>query len=227
MKKKLLSSFFLLCSIVMRTQELKPTDKMALLNGVVTNFKGKTLANEIIVFEDDKTKSRYKAHTDERGKFSMLIPVNALYSLKYKNFTSDVENTKMSVPADKEAIYEVAIKIDPPKEFILTNVFFDTGKSSLKPSSNKALNDLAEVLNLKKKMVIELQGHTDDVGSAGDNLRLSQQRAEAVRNYLLSKGISAERIKATGYGALMPIADNASEEGRAKNRRTGLKVISD
>lgn len=224
---KLLLTLPILCFTIMNAQELKPTDKLALLNGVVTNFKGKVLSNEIILFENDKTKSVHKAHTNEQGRFSMLIPVNALYSLKYKNFTADVEYTKMSVPADKEAVYEVAIKIDPPKEFVLTNVFFDTGKSSLKPSSNKALNDLAEVLKLKKNMVIELQGHTDDVGLAGDNLRLSQQRAESVRNYLLAKGINSERIKAVGYGALMPIADNSNEEGRAKNRRTGLKVIKE
>ncbi|MBK9283297.1 MAG: OmpA family protein [Sphingobacteriaceae bacterium] len=225
--KKIFAIIILANFTLLKSQSLIPNAKMALLNGTVTNFKGKILANEIIFFANEKNKSLYKAHTDARGKFQILIPVNAVYALKYKNFTSDVEYTKMNVPADADATYKVQIKIDPPKDYILSNVYFDTGKSSLKPSSSKALNDLVEVLKLKSSMVIEIQGHTDDVGQAGDNLRLSQQRAEAVKTYLSQKGIAAKRIRAVGYGSLEPIADNSSEEGRSKNRRTSLKVISE
>ena len=208
-------------------QGLNPTDQLALLKGVVTNFKGKPLANEIIMFSDDKTKTLVKVHTDASGKFEVLIPVKATYSLKYKNFATDVDYTKMTVPADKNATYEVKIMIDPPKDYVLDNVYFETGKSTLKASSYKALDDLVEVLKLKSAMAIEIQGHTDNVGKEEDNMKLSQDRANEVRKYLTSKGIDATRIAAKGYGATMPIADNNSEAGKAKNRRTSLKVLKE
>lgn len=208
-------------------QTLTPNDKQALLKGVVTNFKGKPLANEIIMFSDDKTKALVKVNTDANGKFQVLIPVKATYSLKYKNFATDVDYTKMVVPADKEATYEVKIMIDPPKDYVLDNVYFETGKSSLKATSYKALNDLVEVLKLKSAMVIEIQGHTDNVGKDEDNLKLSQDRADEVKKYLVSKGIDATRVTAKGYGATMPIADNTSDSGKAKNRRTSLKVLKE
>jgi outer membrane protein OmpA-like peptidoglycan-associated protein len=226
--KKYILLFLMSCLLFpVFSQTLTPTDKLALLKGIVTNFKGKVLGNEIIMFSNDKTKALFKTTTDAKGKFEVLVPVDGIYSLKYKTFTTDQDYTKMSVPADKEATYEVQIKIDPPKDFVLDNVYFDTGKSSLKPTSNKALNDLAEVLKLKTAMIIEIQGHTDNVGNEDENLQLSQQRAEAVKKYLLSKGIEESRITAKGYGQSKPIADNGTDAGKAKNRRTSLKVIKE
>jgi OOP family OmpA-OmpF porin len=209
------------------SQTLKPTNELALLTGMVTNFKGKALGNEIILFVNEKDRSVTKVNTDVKGRFEVLIPTNATYSMKYKNFTTDVDYTKMVVPADKEATYEVSIKIDPPREYVLQNVFFETGKAELKESSSKALNDLVEILKIKNTMFVEIQGHTDNVGDDNSNLLLSQKRAESVRNFLIKKGIAAERVIAKGYGSTMPIADNANEDGKAKNRRTGLKVLKE
>lgn len=226
--KHIVGLFILLFSAIqINSQTLVPNDKVALLKGVVTNFKGKPLANEIIMFSDDKTKALVKVNTDANGKFQTLIPVKATYSLKYKNFATDVDYTKMVVPADKDATYEIKIMIDPPKDYVLDNVYFETGKSGLKATSYRALNDLVEVLKLKKTMVIEIQGHTDNVGKDEDNLKLSQDRADEVKKYLVSKGIDAVRVTAKGYGAAMPIADNASDNGKAKNRRTSLKVLKE
>lgn len=225
--KKIVTLSLLLLSLSLFSQTLVPTDKMALLKGIVTNFKGKPLSKEIILFYNEKTKELVKVNTDAAGKFEVLIPVGATYGLKYKTFTTDVDYTKMQVPNDAEATYEVQIKIEPPKDFILENVYFDTGKSSLKPNSFKALNDLAEILKIKNTMVVEIQGHTDNVGSEEDNLKLSQARAIEVRKYLIAKGIQENRISAKGYGSTQPIAYNASDEGKSKNRRTSLKVIKE
>jgi len=206
-------------------QSLTPTDKLALLNGSVTNFKGKVLANETIIFLNEKNNQSYQTLSNENGNFEILIPINASYSLKYKNFTSDMEYTKMQIPDTKNATYNARIKIDPPKEFVLNDVFFDTGKSTLKATSHKTLNDLVEILKIKNTMVVEIQGHTDNVGSEESNLKLSEARAFEVRKFIITKGIAESRIKYKGYGSTQPIADNDSEEGRSKNRRTGLKVI--
>jgi len=89
------------------------------------------------------------------------------------------------------------------------------------------LNDLVEVMKLKPAMVIEIGGHTDNTGSKEINLKLSQGRADAVRNYLIQKGIPATRVTAKGYGDTQPVADNSTDEGRTKNRRTEVTVIKE
>jgi len=73
---------------------------------------------------------------------------------------------------------------------------------------------------------IQIEGHTDNIGNASDNMKLSENRAKAVVNYLVSKNISITRLTAKGFGATKPIADNSTEEGRAQNRRTELKVVA-
>lgn len=213
------------CCFVSFSQELQPTDKLALLKGVVMNFKNKVLPKETIVLVDSKTKKTYSANSDAMGKFQMLVPVGAKYSLKYKSFTNEMEYTEMEIPGTPNQAYEVEINIEPPTSFVLENVFFDTGKATLKPTSNKSLNNLVDVLKVKNTMVVEIQGHTDNVGKPEDNLKLSQQRAEAVKTFLVTKGIDAKRLTAKGYGDTVPVEDNANEAGRAKNRRTSLKVL--
>ncbi len=227
MKKPLLSLILMFITGTFNAQTLTPTDKMALLKGTVTNFKGKPLNNEVILLVNEKTKAAFKIITQANGKFELLIPVDATYVLKYKNFTSDEDYTKMNIPPDKEAEYEVKIKLELPKEFVLKNVYFDSGKTTLKQNSASALNNLTEVLKAKSTMIVEIQGHTDNVGNEEDNQKLSQGRAEAVKSYLISKGIAPNRVIAKGYGTSRPIADNGTDAGKAKNRRTSLKVINE
>lgn len=103
---------------------------------------------------------------------------------------------------------------------------FETGKSVIKKSSYAHLNLLAEMLKEKADYQVQLSGYTDNTGSAATNLALSKKRAEAVKDYLVSKGIDANRIAAEGYGIENPIGDNATAEGRAKNRRVEFLVTS-
>ncbi len=72
---------------------------------------------------------------------------------------------------------------------------------------------------------IEIAGHTDNVGSASDNQKLSENRAEAIRQYLITKGVAATRVAARGYGSLQPVADNSTYDGRQKNRRTEVRIL--
>lgn len=108
----------------------------------------------------------------------------------------------------------------------LIDVYFDTGKATLKSESNKAIKIMYEMLVTNPSMVIELQGHTDSQGDDKQNQKLSEDRAKAVRDALIAKGINGSRMTAKGYGETVPIADNASEEGRAKNRRTVFVVVT-
>jgi len=109
---------------------------------------------------------------------------------------------------------------------ILNNVFFESGKSTLKEESFEELNTLASVMNGERKDIkIEISGHTDNVGSETSNLALSRNRARSVMNYLLKKKVAFERMKSLGFGSTKPVASNDTEEGRQKNRRVELKIL--
>jgi len=108
----------------------------------------------------------------------------------------------------------------------LNNIFFDTDKAELLPASYLELDKLIALLNQNPKIKIEIGGHTDDVGSDAYNQKLSQRRAEAVRQYLISKGISENRITSTGYGESKPSHPNNSPENRALNRRVEFTILS-
>ena len=104
------------------------------------------------------------------------------------------------------------------------NLDFEFNKAIIKPASFASLDELSEVLN-KVNWNLILSGHTDNVGSEDFNLKLSTKRAEAVKNYLINKGIAAERITAKGFGESMPIAPNDTEENRAINRRVEFFIV--
>jgi outer membrane protein OmpA-like peptidoglycan-associated protein len=105
----------------------------------------------------------------------------------------------------------------------LHNILFDTGKATIKRESAKELALVIEVLKADDTLKVEVQGHTDNVGAKAANLALSQQRADAVRDYLIKTGgISAARLTAVGFGDTKPVAPNTTEEGKASNRRVEL-----
>ena len=108
---------------------------------------------------------------------------------------------------------------------VLKGVNFESGSARLTADSQGELNELVQTMNKYPSLVIEVAGHTDNSGSVAFNTRLSGQRAAAVVDYLAEKGIDAARLQAKGYGPDQPIADNATAEGRAKNRRVELHIL--
>lgn len=106
--------------------------------------------------------------------------------------------------------------------FVALYVNFDTGKSTIQPDSARTLDDAAAALEIQSALRIEVGGHTDNVGTPESNLKLSRERAQAVMAALVQRGIDAGRMTAKGYGQTVPVADNRTEEGRAKNRRVEL-----
>ena len=123
-----------------------------------------------------------------------------------KNETKVIE--KIVVTEEDRKVVDEAIK----------NLEFDLGKSTIRPSSYPSLNSVATLL-IEKNFSLKLAGHTDNTGSMQTNMRLSKERAEAVKAYLVSKGANRSRIEATGYGPTQPIATNATADGRQQNRR--------
>ncbi len=107
----------------------------------------------------------------------------------------------------------------------LNNIFFDFNKATLRKESVTELRNLVQFLNEQPKIRIEISGHTDSVGTPEYNHKLSQERAEAVREYLVSHGIHGNRVVAKGYGETKPVAPNDTEENRQKNRRTEFTIL--
>ncbi|MCQ2959284.1 MAG: OmpA family protein [Bacteroidales bacterium] len=164
------------------------------------------------------------------GKFLIPLPSGKNYGIAVKKdgYLFHSENFDVPQTTDYQEIF-LDIQLMPvakDSKIVLRNVFFDTDKSTLKPMSYNELDKLVEILTSNAKMKIEIGGHTDNVGSKTYNQKLSQERAEAVVNYLISKNISSDRLSFKGYGFDEPIATNDTPEGRAQNRRVEFKIVS-
>ena len=112
-----------------------------------------------------------------------------------------------------------------PKIFVFDNLNFDFGTTKLTPESQQTVTDLIVIFKAYPSTEARLEGHTDSVGDAEANKKLSQDRADAVKNIMVTNGIDANRLSTTGYGQEKPIASNDTEEGKAQNRRTELVVV--
>ena len=155
------------------------------------------------------------------GSNIMMNVSHPYYLLYSENFQIEKNYTEL-----EPYLKNIALKRPEVGEsFVLRNVFFDFDKSTLKKESEVELNKLADYLASNKGIKIEIGGHTDNQGSESYNERLSSDRAKAVYDYLVNKGIDSKRMTYKGYGMSKPIASNDTEEGRALNRRTEFTIV--
>ena len=127
-------------------------------------------------------------------------------------------------PASNQGCPEIEKAVVDKINYAAKNVFFASGSFKLLPKSYKALDEVASLLKTDETLMIDVDGHTDSQGDEAKNQILSDNRAAAVKTYLVSKGIAETRLKSTGYGSTKAVADNKTAAGRAKNRRTELAV---
>lgn len=162
------------------------------------------------------------------GKFIITLASGKNYGIAVKADKYLFHSENFDIPngaADNLVNKVIDLKnIAIGSKIALRNIFFDTGKSTLRPESNSELDRLLKLMKDVPTLKIEISGHTDNTGSATLNETLSQSRAEAVVAYLTSKGIAANRMVAKGYGASKPIASNGSEDGKQQNRRTEFEI---
>ena len=184
---------------------------------------------EIIFAEADKL----------TGEFTVSLPLNREYALNvsYPGYNFFSKNFNMTNPEGLEAIHMdvpmVPITSDLPT--VLENVFFDLGKSTLRPESFVELDKLYDYLSKNPTLKIEIGGHTDTRGDDKDNMKLSNDRAKAVYDYIVSKGIDAKRMSFKGYGETKTVVSDAEiakltsekekEAAHQKNRRTEYKIV--
>ena len=214
--------------------ELRPDIRPArtlYVRGTVFNKKNnKGIPATVELIDNATGQLSSKVQTDEQGNYFITLPVGKdyVFNVNRKGFLFFSDNFLLSQRAP-DSTYEKNIPLQPIEvnaSIILKNIFFETNKFQLDPKSQAELDKIVQLLNDNPTLKIEISGYTDNVGKPSDNLSLSNNRAKSVVTYLIGKGIAAQRVVAKGYGETKPVADNTTEDGKAKNRRTELKVTS-
>ncbi len=201
--------------------------------GVLKDENGKPVAGEVRI-EDDSTLERLATvKTDESGHYQTQINEGKAYrmtavapSMMPAAVDRDLTGVKRGEHLKQDFdLVSIQTAIDRGTAFTLRNIFFDFDKWDLKPESLPEINRLVELMNEYPSVRVEIGAHTDSRGSDSYNQELSAKRAQSVVDYLVSRGISRQRLEARGYGESKPIATNDTDEGRALNRRVEFKLI--
>lgn len=195
---------------------------------LVTDAKNKPYSGDKIIFTGKKSRKNIAGISDAKGKFLIQLPCGDIYDIKVSSVGEEMKYNTLEIPmlGEGEAFQDMALHIsyELPTEFILHELQFETAKATIQPSSFASLDIVADFLKRKPMTIIEIAGHTDSDGDDQANLSLSKERANAVKTYLISKGVSAKQLKTTGYGETRPIADNNSASGKQQNRRTEIQI---
>lgn len=205
---------------------------LALLKGIVSDVESNLPIESQIDIVDNvsgKIISTFNSNS-KTGKYLISLPFGTDYgiSVNAENYLFYSANINFPDSADFLEI-EKNIQLSPIKageSIVLKNIFFDTGSITLRNESKSEIDRLVVLMNNSPKIKVEIAGYTDNIGSKDSNLRLSEQRAESVMNYMVSQKIPSSRIVFKGYGGDSPIDSNDTKEGRQNNRRTEFKVVS-
>ncbi|MDA3824298.1 MAG: OmpA family protein [Bacteroidales bacterium] len=193
------------------------------------NYKGIKARFQLINLETGRLIMESNSNGGE-GDYFIGLPSGSSYAfnVSQKGYLFYSDHFEIEKEYSKLKPLRKDIPLDPiqqGKMVVLNNIFYDTESYTLKDESKVELNKVLEFMELNKNIRVEITGHTYNTGSVSFNMDLSEKRASQVVDYLISRGVSPERIIAKGYGATISVADNNTEEGKAKNRRTELKVL--
>ncbi|HVY73414.1 MAG TPA: OmpA family protein [Puia sp.] len=210
-------------------EDVRPARTLWVKGRVFDQKTGKGLPSSVELTDLATGQLISNLQTDETGNYLTTLPVgkNYAFNVDRKGYLFYSESFMLQT-SQPDSIYQMDIPLQPIEanaSIVLNNIFFDVNKYELKPESRVELEEVVRLLQQNPQVVIQIGGHTDNVGKPADNLILSENRAKAVVNYLTSKGIDPKRLLFKGYGDTQPVSDNTTETGRAKNRRTELKVI--
>jgi OOP family OmpA-OmpF porin len=203
---------------------------VTLLSGKVTDKNGKILNAQIVCSDIENNQEVSRSSTSEEAEiFSMVLPAGKHYRFNVESqghlpFSDEIDLSAQSGFA--EPFIEIILdKIAIGSVTTIGDIFFDFNKATLKPESYYSLDKLVELLKVNSKWVVEIQGHTDSIGTIEFNKKLSFDRAHSVVEYLKEKGIPESRLRAEGFGAIDPVAENSTDEGRRKNRRVAFRIV--
>ncbi len=216
-------------SVISKNIELKRSKIEYTLTGRITDDEGVNPVHAALSFfhpgegepftiiVSDSATGKFTATIEEQGPFMIEVEANGYFFMNEvyqfpegQTFTAKNFNLK---------------KMQTGVKLVINNILFNSGKATLKPGSFAELDKLANLLLKNPDIRVEISGHTDNVGSASVNKRISKSRALTVKNYLVSRGVPSDKVDYMGYGYDQPIAPNDTKEGRAKNRRVEMKII--
>jgi outer membrane protein OmpA-like peptidoglycan-associated protein len=212
--------------------ESRFTSAVTILKGVVRDAQTQEPLNAVIVITDNEKNqivSTFQSNA-KTGRYLVSLPSGRNYGIAvtmegYLFFSDNVDLPKSKAYQEIEKDVDLS-KLEVGRKIVLRNIFYDFDKSTLRTQSIAELNRLVALMNQNPTLKIEISSHTDNVGSAAYNQRLSEARAKSVIDYLTKNGIPMERLEFKGYGFSDPIAPNETDEGRQLNRRTEFKILA-
>lgn len=208
---------FISGSLFAQTKEL-------MVQGKVLDASTRKGVKSSIRYSSIPTESIFGRFNDSTFSFSIFG------SAKYQiTAHSDGYNPKTVIvdPKDPSSLHRDIILTPKGQTVILNNLIFAQGKAAIDPKSYPELDEVAQMMKENQKIVIQLEGHTDNVGSASANMKLSEERVEAVKKYLVAQGISKGRVKTKAFGGTQPLKNEMTPEARAKNRRVEMRVLEE
>ncbi len=204
--------------------------KTLYVKGKVYDVKtGKGLPSAVELIDNFNHQVVTNVQTDETGNYFITLPVGKDYTFTVNRkgylFFSEIFPLSKSEP---DSTYDKDIPLKPIEvnaSLVLKNIFFETNSAQLQQISLIEINKLLQLMTENPTLKLQINGHTDNVGKPAENLKLSTNRAKAVVDFLVSKGINIKRLVHKGFGETKPVADNKTEAGRAQNRRTEFVVV--
>ena len=202
--------------------------------GYVRTPDGQPLAAKIIWEDLERDTTLGQLQTDpNNGYYVIALPQGKNYGFYisadgYYPLSANVDLRNYTGPTEIKkdfVLYPIKQIINQQVSVRLNNIFFDFNSAKLRPESYPELNRFARFLKQHPDLLVEISGHTDNIGSAEYNMKLSKRRAEAVKQYLVSQGCNPKQLVVKGYGYTRPVSSNKTEQGRQQNRRVEFKVI--
>lgn len=215
-----------------RPSEIEATETEAAMRLFVVDPETGPIEGIVIKMTAPNGAEYFTRETDSHGYAEVLVPVGQRYEMEYLSLGRRNTTANVEVPTGPNQDIRLTLRYRryrgrsqgaqaeaEPQRFVLDGIYFDSGRATLRSESHARLDRVVEYMTHKPSARIRVAGHTDNVGNSRANQRLSERRAQAVREYLMSQGIDGSRIEAVGHGDEQPVASNDTEEGRQQNRR--------
>jgi outer membrane protein OmpA-like peptidoglycan-associated protein len=207
------------------------SDTTILMRGFINDSENqKPIIAKIEIIDRESSKIAATAISDSTGNYSVKLPETKQYGVEIiaRDYMLYLDVVDLSNKTYDEVVVKNFLleRVEVGAKVVLKNIYFEFGKSALKPESFASLDNVVKLLESNETLRVEISGHTDNVGSLKSNTSLSTDRAKAVVDYLVGKGIESRRLEYKGYAFSQPIAPNTTEDGRAQNRRVEFKILS-
>lgn len=170
--------------------------------------------------------SSYSIPLFEQERYAIVVEASGYSTAKYMLDPAEAnEQKKLMLDIELHLSMGDPSRFEAGKVLRLDNLIFEVAKSKIDPDSYPELDLVVDMMNENKSMVIQLEGHTDYLGDPAKNMKLSEQRVESVKNYLVGKGVRKNRIKLKAFGGTMPLSRDNTPEGHRLNRRVELRIL--